>query len=97
MGFNTDLSHASLPDLLYHRHPSRAPHGRGSACRPKDGRRGPGQRTSVKAILSGWELTPARNGAASSMRASLGEWFKGEPFSPDDRGRGANWARWNKP
>ena len=23
--------------------------------------------------------------------------FGGEPFDPKDRGRGSNWARWNKP
>jgi hypothetical protein len=23
--------------------------------------------------------------------------FGGEPFNPADRGRGANWSRWNKP
>jgi hypothetical protein len=26
--------------------------------------------------------------------AEFRERFKGEPFNPDDRGRGANWARW---
>jgi hypothetical protein len=28
--------------------------------------------------------------------AEFRERFKGEPFNPDDRGRGSNWARWNR-
>ena len=46
---------------------------------------------------SGDAITRAGGGfAKADDAAEFCERFKGEPFNPNDRGRGANWARWNR-